>query len=188
MGVCIKMEFIKNEVTNAIMERRSVRGYSDEPITQDELYTLLQCGLWAPSGRNSQSTKFAVLQGKEILQELQNDVMAFTEKPSKWMSNGFYYNAPCLIFLFGKKGDRWTGINAACAAENIHLAAHSLGLSSIIIGIIREFMLSENAKKWIDILKMPEDHEFCLAVAVGHGTDPGMVLKRKEGNLTNIEF
>ncbi len=183
------MEFIKNEVTSAIMERRSIRGYTDEEITNQELYTLLQCGLWAPSGRNSQSTKFGVIREKQVLSELQNDVMRFTDKPSKWMSNGFYYNAPCVIFLFGQHDDRWRDVNAAIAAENIHLAAHSLGLSSILLGIIREYMFSNESNFWKhDFLKMPEDYDFVLAVAVGHGTDTGMALKRKEDALTNISF
>ena len=69
-------ELIRNEVIDTIMERRSVRGYTKEPLTEDELYTLLQCGLWAPSGRNDQTTMFSVVQDDELMQRLHNEALA----------------------------------------------------------------------------------------------------------------
>ena len=73
-------ELIKNEVINAIMERRSVRGYTSQPLTEDELYTLLQCGLWAPSGRNDQTTMFSVVQDDELMTKLHEGVQHFVYK------------------------------------------------------------------------------------------------------------
>lgn len=181
------MELIRNDVVNAIMDRRSIRGYTEEPVTEEELYTILRCGLWAPSGRNNQTTKFSVLRDKALMERLQNEVMGNTENPSKWLSGGFYYNAPCLVFLYDKHGDRWSGINAALAIENMHLAAQSLGLGSIILGIIKEFMLSEKGEEWKKILKIPEDYDFVLALAVGHKTHEGKALPRDESNIVFAE-
>lgn len=181
------MELIKNDVVNTIMERRSVRGYTDEPVTEDELYTIVQCGLWAPSGRNNQTTKFAVLRDKELMQRLQKEALESEDRPSKWLSGGFYYNAPCLIFLYDKHGDKWSGINASLAIENMHLAAHSLGLGSIILGIIKDFMLSEKGEEWKKILGIPADYDFVLALAVGHKTDNGKVFPRDDGNIVYVK-
>ena len=174
-------ELIRNEVVNAILDRRSVRGYTSEPLTEDELYTLLQCGLWAPSGRNEQTTMFSVVRNDELLQKLHNDAMS--ETPFKC----FYYNAPCVIFLFDKHGNKWSNINATHAIQNMHVAAHSLGLSSIVLGCIKDYMLSEKGDEWKKILKIPEDYDFVLALAVGHGTKEGKALPRDEKNIVFVD-
>lgn len=177
------MKLIKNDTVNAIMERRSIRGYTDEPVSEDELYTILQCGLWAPSGRNSQTTKFFVLRDKAAMERLQKEALESTENPSKWLSGGFYYNAPCLVFLYGKNGDRWSEINAAIAVENMHIAAQSLGLGSIILGIIKDYMLSEKGEEWKKYLGVPEGYDFVIALAVGHKAVEGKALPRDDGDI-----
>ncbi|MBQ8831290.1 MAG: nitroreductase [Oscillospiraceae bacterium] len=174
-------ELIKNDVINAIMERRSVRGYTSEPLTEDELYTLLQCGLWAPSGRNDQTTMFSVVQDDELMQRLHNEALG--DAPFKC----FYYGAPCVIFLFDKAGNKWSVANASLAIENMHIAAHSLGLASIILGCIKDYMLSEKGEEWKKILGIPEDYDFVLALAVGHPTDDGKVFPRDEKNIVYVK-
>ena len=174
-------ELIKNDVVNAIMERRSVRGYTSEPLTEDELYTLLQCGLWAPSGRNNQTTMFSVVRDAELLQKLHDESM--NDFPAK----NFYYEAPCVIFLYDKKGDKWADINASLAIENMHVAAHSLGLSSIILGCILDYMRSEKGEEWKKILNIPEDYDFVLALGVGHAAKAAKAPARNENNIVYVK-
>lgn len=178
-------ELIHTDTVDTILQRRSVRAYTEEPLTDNEIHTLLQCGLWAPSGRNDQTTKFAVLTNREKMDELQKDALEGIENPPKWLQN-FFYSAPCLIFAFDKLGNRWTGINAALAVENMHIAAHSLGLGSVILGIIRDYMQSEKGKKWKTLLGMPEDYSFVLALAVGHPEIIGKAPARDENNIIYI--
>ncbi len=174
-------ELIRNEVVNAILERRSVRGYTSEPLTEDELYTLLQCGLWAPSGRNEQTTMFSVVRNDELMQRLHNEALG--DSPYKC----FYYGAPCVIFLFDKAGNKWSNINATHAIQNMHVAAHSLGLASIVLGCIKDFMLSDKGEEWKKILNIPEDYDFVLALAVGHPAKEGKALPRDEKNIVYVK-
>jgi len=176
------MEFIHNPVTDAMLNRRSIRAYTEQPLTEDEIYTLLQCGVWAPSARNHQTTRYSVVTDPALLQQLSDDLLQGVEAPSKWMLN-FYYHAPCVIFAYDECGDRWTHINAAIAAENMHIAAHSMGLGSVLIGIIREFMRSERGEVWKQRLGIPEDYEFTLALAVGHPAEQGKPLERRENTI-----
>ena len=179
------MKIIHNPVTDAILARRSIRSYTEEKLTEDEVYTLAQCGLWAPSARNHQTTRFAVVQDQALLEQLRQEMTEATEEPSGWLK-AFHYGAPCVIFLFDRTGDRWTGANAAIAAENIHVAAQGLGLGSVLIGIIRDFMLSERGETWKKRFGIPEDYVFVLAVAVGHPAKPGRDLQRNEENVVYV--
>ena len=149
------------------------------------MHTLAQCGLWAPSARNNQTTRFAIVQDQTLLEQLRQEMTDATENPSGWLK-AFHYGAPCVIFLFDRKGDRWSGINGAIAAENIHVAAQGLGLGSVLIGIIRDFMLSDRGGEWKRRLGIPEDYEFVLAVAVGHPAKPGRALPRNEENIVYV--
>ena len=179
------MEIIHNPVTDAILDRRSIRSYTEEKLTEDEVHTLLQCGLWAPSAHNRQTTRFAVVQDQPLLERLRQEVTEAAEDPSRWLK-AFHYGAPCVIFVYDRKGDRWSGVNGAIAAENIHVAAQGLGLGSVLIGIIRDFMLSEKGEAWKKRLGLPEDYEFVLAVAVGHPAKPGRALPRSEENIVYV--
>ena len=175
-------ELIKNDVVNAIMERRSVRGYTNEPLTEDEVYTLVQCGLWAPSGRNNQTTMFSVVCDADLLQKLHDEAMK-DFPPAK----NFYYEAPCVIFTYDKDGDKWSDINASLAIENMHLAAHSMGLSSIILGCILDYMRSEKGDEWKKILGIPEDYHFVLALGVGHAARDAKTPPRDEKNIVYVK-
>ncbi len=179
------MRIIHNPVTDAILARRSIRSYTEEKLTEDEVFTLTQCGLWAPSARNRQTTRFAVVQDQRLLERLRQEMTDAAEEPSRWLQ-AFHYGAPCVIFLFDRRGDRWSGINGAIAAENIHLAAQGLGLGSVLIGIIRDFMFSERGEAWKKRFGVPEDYDFVLAVAVGHPAKPGRDLPRSEENVVYV--
>ena len=179
------MNVIHNEVVDAILERRSVRAYTPEKLTEDEVNTIVQCGLWAPSARNHQTTMLAVVQDEKMLRELQEQILEKEEKPSEWLRT-FYYSAPCVIFAYDRSGDRWSGTNAAIAAENMHVAAHSLGLGSVLIGIIREFMQSERGDAWKKRFGIPEDYDFAIALAVGHPAGTSAVPPRKGDNAVYV--
>jgi len=50
-----------NPVIETIKARRSVRQFKKEPVSDDLLNQILESGLWAPSGKNNQPWKFAVI-------------------------------------------------------------------------------------------------------------------------------
>ena len=81
--------------------------------------------------------------------------------------NNFYYNAPVVFILSVDKDFKWNRLDAGIAAENISLAAQSMGLGSLIIGIIDNAMRGEKKDYFAKSLKFPENHEFAIAVAAG---------------------
>ena len=166
---------IMNETIKSILERRSIRGYAPTPLSAEELKTLLDCGNWAPSAMNHQTTTMIATQNAELLSEL-----------AKEFGGNFYYSAPCVIFLFGRDdGSRWVDFNAALAAENICVAAQSLGLGTVQLGCIYDLMASEAGLKWKQRLEAPEGARFCLAIAVGHAA---AAPRNPERNADNVKI
>ena len=82
--------------------------------------------------------------------------------------NNFYYNAPTVLILSADKDFKWSKLDAGITVQNIALAAQSMKLGSLIIGIIDDVMRGEKKDYFAKLLKFPDNHEFAIAVAVGH--------------------
>ena len=127
-----------NPVLENILTRTSVRHYTPEPLTEAEIETLLKAGMAAPSARNIQPWSFVVV----------TDAPTRASLVTKGV-NQMYAEAPCLIVICGetmttlkphdapadapeeeRPNGNWA-IDCSAAAENILLAAHSLGLGAV---------------------------------------------------------
>lgn len=58
------------DILDAIQKRRSVRSYSDQQLSDQELSSILEAGRLAPSGKNRQDLKFIVAQKPETKRKL----------------------------------------------------------------------------------------------------------------------
>lgn len=167
-----------NDVLRAIAERSSIRSYTDEKLTESEVRTLITAGLQAPTARNLQEIHISVVDGNNpILAEIERErrldiIEADVEESAKEAvrnnPNNFYYNASIVFMLSADRNFYWSMLDAGIAAENISLAAHSLGLGSLIIGIIKDTMLGEKKEYFAEALEFPENYEFAICVAAGH--------------------
>ncbi len=179
---------IKNEITDAILRRRTVREYTPEKLTLQQIETIIECAMYAPSARNLQPCFLRAVSGKETLDRINADFKNLigwdTPAYTKWDVNPFYHNAPTVFFIFGKtKSDMDAGI----MAENIAIAAYGLGLSTCIIGSIGALLNDEKGKPWKKFMKIPEDYEFLISVACGHGNEKPEVKKRNKEQFMIIE-
>lgn len=156
---------MSGEVFKTIYSRRSTRSYLDRQIETDELLSILDAGLWAPTARNEQEIKMTVVQDKELMSRFKADFVKAGARSPRF--DNFDYNAPTFIFMFGPKDFPYTELDTGIVAENMALAAESLGLGTVMIGCIREFMRSEAAKPWRDLFGMTDDDIFTLGLAVG---------------------
>ena len=157
------------DVLQAMEERFSTRGYTPEKLTQEELNTLLRAGLQAPTAANRQEIHFTVIPGDApILGEIQKEMLRL-RGVEQTPPHNFCYEAPVVILLSGDAGFGWTPVDAGIAAENIALAAESLGLGSLIIGCIKDALTGEKKDYFNAALQLPENYLYQVAVAVGHG-------------------
>ncbi|MBW2039948.1 MAG: nitroreductase family protein [Deltaproteobacteria bacterium] len=138
------------DVFTAIRERRSCRNFLPEAVSEATIEKILEAAIWAPSPLNSQPWEFIVVTNKEvkgkIFSEAQRCRKWVLEKSGwKWLEPyqvDFLQSAPVIIAVIGdpkKTGadmfqeEGRVGYQHACAAatQNIHLAAHALGLGSL---------------------------------------------------------
>lgn len=139
-----------NEVMKTILHRRAIRRFEDKQVDEDALQQILQAGLYAPSAGGRQGVIFAVCQDKEVNERLGKIKRANShprmatagnyvskEQPSiaddPALVNAFY-DAPTVVTLFAPKHFLFAVEDCAVAAENMMLAADSLGVGSCYIG------------------------------------------------------
>lgn len=139
-----------NETMQTILHRRTIRRFDARQIDEELLQQILQAGLYAPSAGGKQGVIFAVCQDKEVNERLgkikranSNPHMATAknyvskEQPSiaddPKLVNAFY-DAPTVITMFAPKNFLFSADDCAVAAENMMLAADSLGIGSCYIG------------------------------------------------------
>ena len=171
---------IHNETIDNILNRRTIREYTDEKLSEEEIETLLTCAMWAPSGRNGQPCHIRVVQDKAFLDEMNVDFKNLvgwdTPAYTNWDKNPFYQNAPAVMFMYGT-GENY--MDGGLMAENIALAAKSMGLGTCIIGRIGGQLDKPEGNKWKEKLDIPESYRFLIAVAVGHGDEDPAPKPRK---------
>lgn len=154
-------------VTEAVTARSSIRGYTSESLTEDELNRILTAGLKAPTGNNKQEIHFTVLPGDhKIIQELEDEKNRMRKLTG--VEHNFCYEAPTLIILSAQSDYRWSVIDSGIAVENMVLTAEELGLGSLIIGSIYDAMHGEKQLYFEEQLRFPDGYEFQIALAVGH--------------------
>lgn len=87
-----------SEALGNLLERRSIRAYKPEQISEDELQSVLKAGLYAPSAMNRQPTAMLVVQDKDtiaLLSKLNAKVMGKDIDP--------FYGAPTVIVVLADR-------------------------------------------------------------------------------------
>lgn len=177
-----------NPVIEAILKRRTIRDYRDVPLSRETLQTLLDCAMWAPSGRNSQPCHVRVLKDKSLLEELDKDFWAKvgrgTPAYTKCDVNPVYQGAPALFLIYTPTEDQ---MNSGLAAENIAIAAEGMGLGTCIIASVGSLLKSDEGDKWKKIIDIPDDFKFQIAVAVGEKAEEPVPKERRPENFRIVE-
>jgi nitroreductase len=153
-----------------ILERRSIRKYTGEPVSGQDRENLLKAAMAAPSAGNQQPWEFIVIDDREIL----NTMVGFHERGGYHMLG----HTPLAIIVCGdleKQMHKGYWIqDCSAAAENILLAAQSLGLGAVWLGV---YPRENRVAKIKDLLKIPESAMPLCLISVGH---PAEIKKPSE--------
>lgn len=117
-----------------IQNRRSVKEYKPEQITDEELMAVLNAGMNAPSGGNKQSPVFIAVQNPEWIKKL-------------CKLNAEIAGAPTIILVLAEKGVGNPVEDGSLCLGNMFNAAYALGLGSRWINRIRETFETELGKE-----------------------------------------
>jgi len=151
-----------NPVLSAISERRSIRQYKPEQITEEQLQALLRAAAESPSARNLQPWHFTVVQDTTVLTEVNAEATAILGR-----EGDIFYAAPTAIFISADKSSDWAKLDSGIAVQNIALAAQSLGLGTVILGLPAAAFKGPRGEYFARLLEFPVTHEFAIAIAVG---------------------
>ena len=186
----------------SIITRRSTRKYLDKEVSQELLEKIIETGRYAPSGGNSQSNHFLVLQNKQIIDHLVKMVerafsqMEITENMYRSLQNSinlskkggyvFCYNAPVLIIVANKKDYGNNQADCALALENMMLEANELDLGSCYINQLKWLNEDQKILSYLQSLGMNEDERVYGSLIVGYpDTNDGKPLRKvlpRKGN------
>lgn len=148
----------------AIASRHSTRSFTSEPVTREQLTTIVDAGRHAPSARNERGCQFVVIAEAAARKR----IAELTEG-----GGSFIGEAPACIAVFSKSGKYY--VEDGCAAtENMLLAATALGLQSCwVAGDKKPYAGAVGT-----LLFAPASHKLVALLAIGHGTSAGQPATR----------
>lgn len=176
---------LTNDVIRCLCERRSIRDFTNRPVPKAYLDVILQTGISAPSGHNLQSWQFTVLRDSKKIVHLK-EVLARVSKGKKVHFYGF--NDPAAVILLSNDKRNKNGVqDCACAAENMMLAAHSLGLGSVWNNAISVIYDEPEVRDLLSSFHIPETHAVVAALLFGWAKEPGKMLSKKQDVICWVE-
>jgi nitroreductase len=183
-----------------IQDRRSIRDYTDEPVSDQDLDMILEAARQAPSGENAQPWRFIIVKDVETrrrlgalagggsgrrftaefvtkkMQErfsrLQDEAKkrAVFEKLTSGRVSTFLSDAPVNIVVCGKKEVWDLPYDTSAAIENMLLMVTALGLGAC--WVIAPCIDIRDEERVKALLGMPEGFKVISIVSVGHPTRP----------------
>lgn len=183
-----------------IQERRSIREYTEEPVSDQDLNLILESARLAPSGENAQPWRFLVVKNRETLKQLgalagggsgrrftaefvtkkmqerfanlqdEEKKKAAFQKLTSGQVSAFLATAPVNIIVCGRK-DVWDlPYDTSAAIENMLLTATALGLGAC--WVIAPCIDIRDEERIKNLLGIPEDIKVVSTISIGHPTRP----------------
>ena len=159
-----------------ITGRRSIRQYTDQPVSHELLAQIVETASYAPSWKHTQIVRYIAVEGekkarataicgKDKLMENAPMVVAVTviKGRSGFERDGSFTTA---------RGDAWQMFDAGVASEAFCLAAFEQGLGTVIMGIFDQ-------QEAADLLEIPENQDLIALIPIGYPAEAPVAPKRK---------
>ncbi|MBW2989906.1 nitroreductase family protein [Candidatus Woesearchaeota archaeon] len=197
-----------NPTIDTIRNRRSIRKYKAKRVSKRQLKELVGIAEYAPSSHNRQPWSFVIVTGRKTIGSLSEDIRSWYDSLLKLGSplsfirevrksadamrkrvdsekDLFFYNAPALMIIHAPK-KRFFVKDCSCAAQNIMLAARSMGIGSCWIGFADiAFNGSRKIKKKLGV---PSSHRVMATLALGYPERfPSRALPRRKAAVEWIK-
>lgn len=169
------------QTLDCIRARRSIRKFTDEPVSHEVLNQVIEAASFSPSWKNTQIVRYIAVEDKDLKDQIADECASFFSHNADIMKV-----SPMLIAVTVLKGrcgyerdgsfttnrkDTWQMFDAGIASQTLCLAAHELGLGTVIMGIF--------APSISDLLEIPDDRELVNIICIGHPAEAPALPKRK---------
>lgn len=153
----------------AILERKSVRKYTDQAVSPDTIQELLQAAMSAPTSNNKRPWHFVVVREREILTEI--------PKYSPYAQAAKAAPAAIIVCadLLLEKSIESCGLDCAAATENILIAAQDIRLGAVWLTLYPERERMDGIQK---LLGLPESVLPFMVVPIGYPAENRSLPKR----------
>jgi len=196
-----------NETIFSLKNRRSIRKYTEKSVSKESINQMIETAQYAPSSHNRQPWDFTIITKKKVIDGLSNDIKSWYDslmtlslplsfikevkksvnemkKRVKTDKDLFFYNAPAIIIVHAPNKQFYLQ-DCSCAAQNIMVAARSLGIGSCWIGFAD--IVFNKGIKMKKKLGIPATHKVMATIALGYPLKfPKKALPRKESNINWI--
>ena len=158
-----------------IMNRKSVRSFTEEPVTSQQIETLLKAGMAAPSGSNIQPWSFIVLQDKDRYLEIFSE-NNFNQRTFAQSAAIIIVCSDTTVVRAPRNDPQGTPVKMAngtwrddvgAATENILLAVEAMGLGAVWTACYPYHERMDPVKSSLGI---PDDVVPYSVIALGHPT------------------
>ena len=171
------------ELFEALKGRRSVRGYKDEQIKDEELNAILEAGEYAATGMAKQSPIMIVVQDKETISKL-------SKMNAKIMGNENvdpFYGAPTVVIVLADKNRPTCVEDGSSVIGNLMNAAYGLGLGSCWIHRAKEEFEREEGKALLKKWGVEGDYIGVGHCVLGYAKEPlKPAAPRKDGYVVRV--
>lgn len=176
-------------VLDAIYQRRAVRSYAPHTIERPIVLKLLDAAVHAPTAVHEEPWAFVVIQDRETLRRLSDKALETLHEREHGihlpgsgarhfvLPENVFYDAGTLIAIYGKPLGPFVVADCWLAAENLMLAARSMGLGTCVIGLA---VAALNTPEWKAELNVPVEMTAYAPVIVGVPAGETPATERRE--------
>jgi nitroreductase len=167
---------MNKEFVQTIFARRSIRKYTDEPVSEADIKTLLEAAMAAPSASNRRPWQFVVVTERQTL-----DALAEAHPHGKTL-----FEATLCIVVCGDLTERETYWVQDCSAatENLLLAATALGLGAVWLGV---YPKEDRVTAVRPTLALPETITPLNLISIGHPAEEKEPRTQYDGSRVHRE-
>ena len=173
----------ENIVIKSLKERRSIKAFKGDQVPDDLLDSVLEAGMYAPTGRNFQSPLMVAVRDRETvkqLSEMNAAIMGSDRDP--------FYGAPCVIVVFADSSVHTHREDGSLVIGNLLNAAHACGLGSCWIHRAKEVFETEAGKKLMQKWGVDEKYVGIGNCILGYTDGESPVARpRKDGYVIKID-
>jgi nitroreductase len=173
---------MKLEALEVLKNRRAIRAYKPDQITEEELNAVLEAGAFAPTGAGTQGVQIVAVQSPE-------NVAAVDALNAKVLNNPKahpYYGAPTIILVFETQSCLTHELDGAAACTNMLNAAYAVGLGSCWIHRAQQVFDSPEGKELLKKWGLPEHLRGVGNCILGFAKEVPPARPRKEGRIVRI--
>ncbi len=164
-----------NTTIQDLMTRRSIRKYKPEQITREELETVLNAGMCAPTAMNKQSPIIVAVQNKDDIAYLSKLNAAV-----KGMAGDPFYGAPTVLVVLADAENANAVPDGSLVLGNLMNAAHAIGLGSCWINRAREVFATDEGKALLKKWGIEGDYIGVGNCILGYPDEQPQMKPRKE--------